>query len=99
VAETAAEKAHSSSGPLLDPTGLSTYNVIQVSESVEEAGNAAMTACSACADFLVNKRADLEALGFQSPDVQMKLNLIQPRIQDATRKCAEALQRAKMSKY
>mmetsp|Transcript_92815 Transcript_92815/g.286550 ORF Transcript_92815/g.286550 Transcript_92815/m.286550 type:complete len:1071 (-) Transcript_92815:116-3328(-) len=99
-AEQAAERAHQSAAPLCGEGthDMDTIEVLRISRAVEQAGKAAMSACSACADFLVQKRPVVEEAENIKAESTNAITALQPRIQQATRQATEALSKAKEHK-
>merc|ERR1719491_1344719 len=98
VAESAAEGAHYTAAPLAGDHELESTDVLRVAKHVEKAGKIAMSSCSACADFLVQKRPQIDEADGIRAETTANLLALQPRIQHATRQATEALQQAAMQK-
>jgi len=98
LAEAASDSAHYTAAPLAGDHELENVEVLRIAKAVEQAGKTAMSACSACADFLVQKRSVIEEAESIRTESTSTITALQPRIQAATRLATEALQRAKENK-
>merc|ERR1711963_717822 len=84
--------------PLLGENELEDAQVFSVAKAVEEAGNAAILACSAGADFLAQKKPVLDEAEHLQAETNQLIAAVQPRIKHAMRQAAEALRQAKQNK-
>lgn len=98
VAEAASESVHYTAAPIAGDHDLDDAEVVVVAKAVDEAGKTAMTACSACADFIMAKRTQLDEAESMRAESAKAISEAQPRVQAATRQAAEALQRATANK-
>jgi hypothetical protein len=59
-AEAASESTHHIAAPLVPDHGMEAKEVLQIARAVEEAAKTAASACSACTDFIGEKRGTIE---------------------------------------
>merc|ERR1712048_952904 len=98
AAEKAAESVHDKAEPLTKDREFSEAEIVKIAQEVEEGGKVAMAACSACADFLAQKRSVIEEAAAIKAEAATAIQKASPRIQAATRQATEALQKAKQHK-
>jgi len=97
AAEKASEAATATASPLAADDA-EPCKIVNMIKSVEEAGRSAMALCSACADFLAQKRPEIDEAEAIKDQTAQVIAAAQPRVQAATLSAAAALQQAKSSK-
>eukprot|EP00928_Gymnodinium_smaydae_P098522 TRINITY_DN917_c0_g1_i5.p1 TRINITY_DN917_c0_g1~~TRINITY_DN917_c0_g1_i5.p1 ORF type:complete len:1531 (-),score=358.95 TRINITY_DN917_c0_g1_i5:103-4695(-) len=98
TAESNAESVHYTAAPLAGEHELQYAQVFKIAKTAEEAGNLAIASCSACADFLSQKRAIIDEAERIRAETQGQISLLQPRIKNAAHQATDALRQAKASK-
>lgn len=99
-AEKSSFEARDSCAPLAGPevNSMDEPSIVRVANGVERAGRIAMTACSRCAEFLMQKKSDIDAAETIRAETTAALVALQPKIQQATRQATEAMQIAGVHK-
>lgn len=97
-AEAASAEVMKIAEPLLKEQAMEDKVVFSTAKATEDAGNAAILAASLCADFLLSKRAVIEAAAHMKEQSDKVITELRPRIQVATRQATEALHQAKTNK-
>eukprot|EP00928_Gymnodinium_smaydae_P052576 TRINITY_DN3656_c1_g7_i1.p1 TRINITY_DN3656_c1_g7~~TRINITY_DN3656_c1_g7_i1.p1 ORF type:complete len:1385 (-),score=333.21 TRINITY_DN3656_c1_g7_i1:71-4147(-) len=98
VAEVSAKDVQATTAPLAQEEQLQYADAFGIARAAEEAGNVAITSCSACAEFMTQKKATIEEAESIADECASRLGAVQPRIAAAARQATDALRQAKATK-